>query len=329
MSLLIKHQPKRIEDLPLSNNVIEKIKQITEFKGGIYIFYSPPGTGKSTACNLIMQYAIKKLGSANVLPPVNGSLNNTVDYVVSTIQPFASKAPRRLIIIEEADKLTKETGKGKGAQEALKDLTSRTMNRVTWVFVTNHLEEIILPLKDRATLINFKPDEYKMIEILKQINDIENLNYSVKDLQNIVKTTYPSIRNAILKLEGAEIQQFDEMQLMKDLKRLYTNAIQPKTFYNKYKGVGIQTIIRTILNKGSQYFDDNIFTQILLLICFISELKDVDLSYTTFVYLIGQINNEDWDSTIESICNMTVTTKMISSKYYNKLQEMNNKKPNR
>ena len=328
MSLLTKYQPTKIENLPISDNIVEKIKQISEFKGGVYIFHSLPGTGKSTACNLIIREAIKKLGSANLLS-INGSMENTVDVVVSTIQPFASKAPKRLIIIEEADKLTKETGKGKGAQEALKDLTSRTMKRVTWIFVTNHLDDIIPALQDRATIINFKTDEYKMVEVLKRINEKEKLNYSVKELHNIVKTTYPSIRNSILKLEGADIQQFDETQLLKDLKRLILNELKPKTFHSKYKGMGVQTIVRYLLNIGHQYFDDDMFTRILVMVCFISELKDNDLSYTTFVYLLSQLNNNNWEDTINNICNTTISIKTISSKYYNNLQEIGNKKSKR
>ena len=204
MTLLSKYHPKSLDELPLSDKLIKTLKKITQFKGGVYIFYSPPGTGKSTACNIIMKNAIKVLGSANVMPPINGSFENTVDIVVGKIQPFVSKAPRRLIVIEEADKLTKEMGKGKGAQEALKDLTTRTLNRVTWIFVTNHIEEIIQPLRDRATIIEFKPEELKMLEILKKINDQEKLNYSVKELHSIVKTSYPSIRNIVSNLKGNE-----------------------------------------------------------------------------------------------------------------------------
>jgi DNA polymerase III delta prime subunit len=329
MTLLSKYHPKSLDELPLSDKLIKTLKKITQFKGGVYIFYSPPGTGKSTACNIIMKNAIKVLGSANVMPPINGSFENTVDIVVGKIQPFVSKAPRRLIVIEEADKLTKEMGKGKGAQEALKDLTTRTLNRVTWIFVTNHIEEIIQPLRDRATIIEFKPEELKMLEILKKINDQEKLNYSVKELHSIIKTSYPSIRNAILKLEGVEVRQFDESRLMKDIQRLISNKISPKVFCEQYKTTGLATIIRSLVNIGDQYFDDQLFTKILIISSYISEIKDEHLAFTTYVYLLNQLSNDDWTLPIDTICSTTISIKAISARYYQKLQDFSSKKSKR
>jgi len=324
-NLLTKYKPKTLDELPLPDNTIRTLKNILEFKGGVYIFHSPPGTGKSTACDIIRKEAIKKLGSANILL-INGSMENTVDVIVNKIQPFVSKAPRRLVIIEEADKMTKETGKGKGAQEALKDLTTRTIHKVTWIFVTNHLEDIILPLRDRAIIIEFKPDEFKILEILKRINAKEHLGYSIEKLKSIVKTTYPSIRNAILKLEGVEIRQFDEAQLMKDLKRLVEDSIHPKVFCEKYKSVNIRTIIHYLTDIGYQYFDPDIYTRLLLISSFISDIKDEQLAYVTFAYLVNQMNKEHWQLIIDEICATTISIKSISARFYQKLQEFNSKK---
>ena len=325
--LLNKYKPKTLDELPLPDSTIKQLKKILNFKGGVYIFHSPPGTGKSTACDIIRKEAIKKLGAANVLPPINGSMENTVDIVVNKIQPFVSKAPRRLVIIEEADKLTKETGKGKGAQEALKDLTTRTMHKVTWIFVTNHLEDIILPLRDRATIIEFKPDEFKILEILKRINEKEKLGYSIEELRNIVKLTYPSIRNAILRLEGeVESKQFDESRLMKDIKRLIDGSLQPKVFCEKYKGIGIHTIIRYLVEIGHQYFDNDTYTRLLLVASFIENLKDDQLAFVTFAYLVSQLNKEQWQLVIDDVCMTTFAIKAISNRFYQKLQEFYSKK---
>ena len=86
--LLNKYKPKILDELPLPDSTIKQLKKILDFKGGVYIFHSPPGTGKSTACDIIRREAIKKLGAANVLPPINGSMENTVDIVVNKIQPL-------------------------------------------------------------------------------------------------------------------------------------------------------------------------------------------------------------------------------------------------
>lgn len=200
------------------------------------------------------------------------------------------------------------------------------MNRVTWIFVTNHLEDIILPLRDRATIIDFKPDEFKMLEVLKRINEAERLNYSIEELRAIVKTTYPSIRNAILKLEGIEVRQFDETQLMKDVKRLLTGILSPKIFCEKYKSIDIQTITRYLLDIGYQYFDPEVYTRILLVLSFIGEMKDNHLAFVTFAYLISQLNKEQWQQVIDEICTTTIAVKAISSRYYQKLQEFHEKK---
>lgn len=161
------------------------------------LLYGPPGTGKTTAAKLV----VKNINCDHIY--LNCSDENGIDTIRDKVKQFASGAtfkPLKVVILDEADFLTIN------AQAALRNVIESFSLTTRFIFTCNFVERIIDPLQSRLTVFTLNTPEAKTIaKRLKEILDIEQVEYDIKDVVEIVKKTYPDIRRALNLIQGCSI----------------------------------------------------------------------------------------------------------------------------
>jgi replication factor C small subunit len=161
------------------------------------LLHGPAGTGKTTAAKLV----VKNINCDFLY--LNCSDENGIDTIRDKVKQFASGAtfkPLKVVILDEADFLTIN------AQAALRNVIESFSLTTRFIFTCNFVERIIDPLQSRLNIFSLNSPEPKTIaKRLKEILDIEQIEYDIKDVVEIVKKTYPDIRRALNLIQGMSI----------------------------------------------------------------------------------------------------------------------------
>lgn len=96
-----KYKPKKVEDIVMLPHHKEMLESIVRKKdvGNPKLFYGPPGHGKTLSGNVIIR------NSGCDYKVVNGSDDNSIDYVRKSIMPFMGKkstnGKKKILMIDE------------------------------------------------------------------------------------------------------------------------------------------------------------------------------------------------------------------------------------
>ena len=193
-----KYRPDTIEGYLGNDEFITSLKEwIGKNDFPNLLIHGPAGTGKTTAAKLI----VKNINCDYLY--LNCSDENGIDTIRDKVKQFSSGAtfkPLKVVILDEADFLTIN------AQAALRNVIESFSLTTRFIFTCNFVERIIDPLQSRLTTYHLITPEPKTIaKRLKEILDIEQVEYDVKDLVEIVKKTYPDVRRALNLIQGLSV----------------------------------------------------------------------------------------------------------------------------
>jgi len=120
------------------------------------LFVGPPGTGKSSAANVLVHLLLP--GDANNEMNVlwtNASDDRGIDFIRSQIKMFARMSgigtKRKLIVLDEADGLTP------AAQDSLRGIMEKYADVCTFILTANYADKIREAIKSRCNLYTFGP----------------------------------------------------------------------------------------------------------------------------------------------------------------------------
>ena len=205
-----RYAPKKISDLILLDKHLPRFKKIIETKHlPDTLLYGPAGTGKSSACNVL----INEIGF-DVLH-LNGSLENSVDNIRNDVKNFTMRSSQfpKLVYIEEFDHLSSSAMAGLRAE-------MEACQKTHFLFNCNYVDKIIEPIKSRCGGgISFFYSNEEKKELQKkyflrcqEILDKENVKYDPKAVAKIVQNKFPDMRNIIHNMQEV-YQQFEEISL--------------------------------------------------------------------------------------------------------------------
>jgi DNA polymerase III delta prime subunit len=193
-------RPKHFDDIildPLNKQILTNIIEQSYFPN--LLFFGPPGTGKTTTIiNLINAYQ-EKMGFKNkdLIIHLNASDERGIDIIRNHISSFVNSNPlfntgMKFVILDEVDYMTDN------AQKALRHLLQDYSNSVRFCLICNYISKIDEGLQNEFIRMRFNqlPKE-EIIHFLKKISDSENLNMSLKTLENIQKIYKSDIRSMI------------------------------------------------------------------------------------------------------------------------------------
>jgi replication factor C small subunit len=193
-----KYRPETLESYLGNEEFTTNLKEwISKNDFPNLLLYGPAGTGKTTAAKLV----VRNINCDYIY--LNCSDENGIDTIRDKVKQFASGAtfkPLKVVILDEADFLTIN------AQAALRNVIESFSLTTRFIFTCNFVERIIDPLQSRLTSYHLITPEPKTIaKHLKEILDIEQVKYDIKDVVEIVKKTYPDIRRALNLIQGMSI----------------------------------------------------------------------------------------------------------------------------
>ena len=183
-----KYRPNKFEDIVLEDSnktLLNNIIATNNFPN--LLFYGPPGTGKTTTIiNMINSYQIKhKQKKKGLMIHLNASDDRGIDIIRNQINSFVNTKTLfgsgvKFVILDEVDYMTKN------AQQALRYLIQQYSQNIRFCLICNYISKIDSGLQNEFIKIRFNdlPKE-KIIEKLKYISDIEELNLSERSLENV------------------------------------------------------------------------------------------------------------------------------------------------
>lgn len=166
---------------PVLANAMTEIPNMT-LAGG-------PGIGKGTFIDVLI-----KTTGMDVLR-LNGSDTNGVNDIRDRVKPYATAAGMgelKLVYINEADRLSIP------AMDMLRELIEQVQDITRFILLCNYPERLTKELASRCPVFLYPDPPIKQVvmrcvDILKK----ENIKADMKDVVNLVKSTYPDIRHTI------------------------------------------------------------------------------------------------------------------------------------
>lgn len=203
-----KYRPNKLDDLIGNNELKSKFKEYLD-KGEIpnLLLFGSAGTGKTSLSKIIVNNL-----DCNFLY-INASDENSVDIMREKIKNFAmtrSFNKWKIVILDECDKITS------AASSAFKVILEEYYKTCRFILITNLINKIDDPIKSRCVQYNFKLSSFDDVKkrILYILNN-ENIKYSEKELDLLIKSTQGDLRQLINKIQKHTIN--NELKISKDI----------------------------------------------------------------------------------------------------------------
>jgi replication factor C subunit 3/5 len=266
-----KYRPTKLNQIISQNDIINCLNNITNI-GHLpnFLFFGPPGTGKTSTINVITN----KLYGSNInlmVLELNGSDDRGINIVRGKIQKFASadnlfSKGIKLIILDEVDYMTID------AQNALRQIMDDYINNVRFCLICNYISKIIPALISRCISLRFIPiSKPEAIKKIKEVCKKENCLITKEGIDAIIKLARGDMRKIYNLLQSTYISYGEINE---------NNVYQCMIYPNPND---MQELFKKLLN-GS--LDDNIKALIILkeeksigLNEIIDELQEILLKY--------------------------------------------------
>jgi DNA polymerase III delta prime subunit len=185
-----RYRPDTLDGYVGNEHILEKVRIYIQNEDVPHLlFFGGAGTGKTTLAKIITNQIDCDLMY------INASDENNVDTVRDKIRGFASSMGFRkwkVIILDEADYLTPN------AQAALRNLMETFSKTTRFILTCNYVEKIIDPIQSRCQTFGITPPSKKEVAIrLKEILDLEGVQYEMSDMAILVNSGYPDIRRVL------------------------------------------------------------------------------------------------------------------------------------
>ena len=184
-------RPTKLEYYVGNENIKDTIQKYLD-QGDIqnFIFYGPPGCGKTTLAKII----VKNLDCDYLY--INASDENGIDTIREKVKGFASAASWKgikVVILDEADFITIQ------GQAALRNVIETFSRSTRFILTCNFIERIIDPLQSRCQVLKIVPPTKKDVynHLTWMLTDQLNLSYTPEDIKTLILQYYPDMRKML------------------------------------------------------------------------------------------------------------------------------------
>lgn len=200
-----------------------------------YLFYSGPGTGKSSLTRLLSKDHDKII--------INGSADNGIDVIRNQITDFCTSISLtgntgvKVVVIEECDGLSLD------AWKALRSVMEKYSSSVRFIFNCNYVDKIPEAILSRVVAINFNPiseeeTNYLVTQYCERVKFLLTwlkIQYTDEMVYSFVQSFFPDLRSIISKIQT--LADMGIIELKEDVIRssfnysdLYAIALSPDKF---------------------------------------------------------------------------------------------------
>jgi replication-associated recombination protein RarA len=253
-----KYRPIVFDDIILEPHLSEKFQEYIDDENIPHmLFYSSPGTGKTTISRILPK--ILKYETLYI----NASLDNSLPTLKEKVPNFASSesfsGKRKLVIFDECD-----NSNNPSFLPAMRPMFEHFAKNCSFILICNNpsifnKDEKTRAVKSRCIQYDFsikdKPTHAKKILTkLKAILDSENVKYTDRNVADIVKHFFPDIRSMINKLQQHR-HELEVDNLIYSLTKGITDRI-----FKAVKAGDFATIRDIVANEYGGF--DSIYTEI-------------------------------------------------------------------
>jgi replication factor C subunit 3/5 len=261
-------RPTKFEDIvldPLNKTILQNIIETSYFPN--LLLYGPPGTGKTTTIvNLVKAYQ-EKLGQTNkdLMIHLNASDERGIDVIRNQINQFVNSntlfsTGMKFVILDEVDYMTKN------AQQALRYMLQGYSSNVRFCLMCNYISRIDEGLQNVFIKLRFNQlPETDIIQFLKKISLVENINVSEESLQLIQKLYKSDMRSMVNFLQSNKSHIFIiNNDIWDTLYNLFLNNANRTEIENKIQQISVQynidkkNIIKDFINYIVRFKQNNI-----------------------------------------------------------------------
>jgi replication factor C subunit 2/4 len=295
-----KYRPKKLSGIVSQEESISILTNTLE-TGELphLLLYGPPGTGKTSSilalCNELfgpvrVNERVIELNASDDrgINVVRGKIINFAKIAIGTKDPKYLCPDYKIIILDEADAMTKE------AQAALRKVMEENSNITRFCIICNYINQIIEPINSRCVKIRFKPiNKTNLINKLEWISLHENIKINTEALECICDISNGDLRKSILMLQNIKYikNNNDKNNLYYQISRedIYdickhiSNELMIK-YINQIKIndniVNVINVTKEIINNG--YVFNSIMTKISNYIIYNDEIDDKQKSKVLF-----------------------------------------------
>lgn len=199
-----KYRPRVLDDVVGNEETVARLKIIARDGNLPHMIISGfPGIGKTTSVHCLANEMLGPELCKEAVLELNASDDRGIDVVRGRIKQFAQKklnlpqGMHKIIILDEADSMTP------GAQQALRRTMEIYSQTTRFVFCCNQSSKIIEPLQSRCALLRYaKLSDAQILHRLKQIVDLEKVEYSDDGLSALLFAAEGDMRQAINNLQS-------------------------------------------------------------------------------------------------------------------------------
>lgn len=199
-----KYRPKTFKDIIGQEYFVKRVKSFVESKSLPHLLFAgTPGTGKTTTAHVVARELFGENSLSGNFLELNASDDRGIDVIRNQIKEFArlkslTNIPYKLIVLDEADSLTKE------AQQALRRTMEKYSSTCRFILACNEISKLIDPIQSRCVIFKFKPlKKENLIELSEKIAKNENLNINKNTIEVLVKSTKGDLRKLVNTLQAA------------------------------------------------------------------------------------------------------------------------------
>ena len=213
-----KYRPQKIDDCILPTTIKETFKQMVDSgESQNLLLCGGPGCGKTTVAKALCN----ELDTEYIL--INCSEDGNIDTLRTTIRNFAStvsiSGSKKVVILDEFD-----YSNAQSTQPALRGFIEEFSKNCRFVLTCNYKNRIIEPIHSRCTVVEFKipkSDKPKMamgvLERIKNILDLESIQYDEKVLIQLVMKHFPDIRRILNELQRYSVSGIIDVGILSQL----------------------------------------------------------------------------------------------------------------